>query len=461
MEFLNDFEKNLVFHEDVENFRQDTSYNNFVGRWSLAVYYQIRFREIALPVEVSMDVDEFLNVSESNSETEPGASVTPNKPQFKLLSTKSVIIALEKCWNPSIFLPAILHRFWKLNLQIIGRYNIAITKVLTSVCNEEESNIKNDTEMKHSHTSSSLLIDQNSLSTNQRTDGSSNLTAGTQKGHVRSASDQNVNTADAENSKETNQRKRQDQKEKLVLMYLDINDLSNYIRTIFFEDTVQPMLLDLDEEMKQNLKSSLDEGCEAFLLHLEMVSNSVVKNIASKCLPHLNSVHDIQRLYRRTNRQVPSKACAYVTSVMLPIQQFFTETSGICPKDILHNWCVAILSEIVNEYLSVVSETLAAVQKMEESLKRLKKVRERTAGNAGDKNQDGAGAVKISDDDKIRLQLYVDVKHFILQIEKGIKIESSEIKSILVLENLVIEATKACFDDYIAKIGESTNINAN
>ena len=29
-------------------------------------------------------------------------------------------------------------------------------------------------------------------------------------------------------------------------------------------------------------------------------------------------------------------------------------------------------------------------------------------------------------------------------------------KMILVLENLVIEATKACFDDYIAKIGEST-----
>ena len=51
-----------------------------------------------------------------------------------------------------------------------------------------------------------------------------------------------------------------------------------------------------------------------------------------------------------------------------------------------------------------------------------KKVRERTAGNAVDKVQDAAGAAKISDDDKIRLQLYVDVKHFILQIEKVILI---------------------------------------
>ena len=60
MDFLNEFELNLVFLEDVENFRQTNAYNNFVSRWSLAVYYQIRFREIALPVELAMET--FLNV---------------------------------------------------------------------------------------------------------------------------------------------------------------------------------------------------------------------------------------------------------------------------------------------------------------------------------------------------------------------------------------------------------------
>jgi len=439
MEFLNDFEKNLVFQEDVENFRQINSYNNFVGRWSLAVYYQIRFREIALPVEISMDVDEFLNLYENNSKLENHNSADSDKSSFKLASTNSVIYALEKCWSPSIFLPAILHRFWKLNLQIIARYSAAISKVVSAICKQEEGTTEDDSSI-------------NSTST----DASNNLsTPMTQKGHTRSASDQNVSKSDEPNSCESNLTKRESQKDRLVLMYLDINDLSNHIKTKFFDDTVHPVLLEL-EERKESLKISIAEGCDSVLKHLTIVSSSIVQNIVRKCLPHLNSVHDIQRLYRRTNRQVPCKACPYVTSVMLPIQQFFTDKSNICPKDILRMWCIEILSNVANEYLSVVSETLAAVQKMEESLKRLKKVRERTTGNLGEKNQDAAASTKISDDDKIRLQLYVDVKHFILQIEKGIGIKSSEVKPILVLENLVIEATKGCFDDYLTKIDESS-----
>ena len=457
MEFINEFEKNLGFQEDVENFRQVNSYNNFVGRWSLAVYYQIRFREIALPIEVSMDVDEFLNLSENGSDIENEHGSIQDKSRFRLTSTNTAITALEKSWNPSIFLPAILHRFWKLNLQIIARYSIGVSNIVSVICKEEDAKEDNETSIKQSDTTTSFAVDDYKSINSAKTDMSNNSAVASHKGHTRSASDQintdNILSANDESTKI----KRQKQKEKLVFMFLDINDLSKHIETTFFNDTVLPMLSDLDEEMKQNLQLSLAEGCNSVLQHLKTVSSSIVQNISSKCLPHLNSVHDIQRLYRRTNRQVPSKPCPYITSVMLPIQQFFTETSSICPRDILHNWAIDILSTVANEYLSVVSETLAAVQKMEESLKRLKKVRERTAGNAGDKVQDAAGAAKISDDDKIRLQLYVDVKHFILQIEKGMSIESREIKSILVLENLVIEATKACFDDYIAKIGESSS----
>jgi len=233
---------------------------------------------------------------------------------------------------------------------------------LAAVCKEKDSN-ESDTGMKPSRNNSSLLGDENYSTNNTKADATSNMALSTQKGHVRSASDQNVSQADSNNSTNEMIENPQNQKEKLVLLYLDINDLSNHIRTVFFDDIVQPMLSDLDEGIKQRLKSSLDEGCDSIIMHLEPVSDSIVQNVGSKCIPHLQSVHDIQRLYRRTNRQVPSKACAYVTSVILPIQQFFTETSGICPKDILHGWCIAILSNIANEYLSVVSETLAAVQK--------------------------------------------------------------------------------------------------
>ena len=53
-------------------------------------------------------------------------------------------------------------------------------------------------------------------------------------------------------------------------------------------------------------------------------------------------------------------------------------------------------------YLTVTSDMLTSVKKMEESLKRLKKA----------KSGSGATSQGLSDDDKIRLQLYLDVKQF-------------------------------------------------
>ena len=154
------------------------------------------------------------------------------------------------------------------------------------------------------------------------------------------------------------------------------------------------------------------------------------------CTPHLRSVQDIPRLYRRTNREVPSKPCSYIVSVILPIQEFYTKSNPLCAKDVLHQWSIKVLSAVATEYLTIVTEVLAAVQKMEESLRRLKRVRDKTGGGgggAGDKTQGEGGSVstQISDDDKIRLQLYVDVKHFILQMNKGLKVEKEEIKSVV------------------------------
>jgi len=233
---------------------------------------------------------------------------------------------------------------------------------------------------------------------------------------------------------------------------MDIVEICKHINGQFFDDVILPMVNDLEDTMKQNIKHMFSESCDSILLQRQALTAVIVEDIASKSIPHLKSVNDIQRLYRRTNRQVPSKPCPYIVSVLLPIHEFYTKTSSICANDILQNWSVHILSLVSDEYLGAVSETLAAVQKMEESLRRLKKVREKTTGGTGDKTADGTSEAKISDDDKIRLQIYVDVKYFILQVEKGIKVKSTELKSLVELDALVIEATKNCFDDYIAKI---------
>ena len=455
MEFVDEFERNLVFMEDVERFRDTIPYNSFVGRWSLAVYYQIRFREIALPVELSMDTDEFLTVSSNhdNVTSLDGSKFFDNKPKFRFMATHNIVIALEKCWNPLIYLPAIVHRFVKLSMQILSRYNTAVQNLITDIRNEEEPKLENVKILEVSRNLSSMQLsggDQLLSGINAET---SKITSNSAKqGHTRSASDQKSDPGKAMAINEDTKMKKQKQKESLVSLFMDIVEICKHINGQFFDDIILPMVNDLEDTMKQNIKHMFSESCDSILLQRQALTAVIVEDIASKSIPHLKSVNDIQRLYRRTNRQVPSKPCPYIVSVLLPIQEFYTKTSSICANDILQNWSVHILSLVSDEYLGAVSETLAAVQKMEESLRRLKKVREKTTGGTGDKTADGTSEAKISDDDKIRLQIYVDVKYFILQVEKGLKVKSTEIKSLVELDALVIEATKNCFDDYIAKI---------
>lgn len=64
------------------------------------------------------------------------------------------------------------------------------------------------------------------------------------------------------------------------------------------------------------------------------------------------------------------------------------------------------------------SDVLTSVKKMEESLKRLKKAKT----TASDLKSLGQGQSGLSDDDKIRLQLYLDVKEFGKQVMKLYKI---------------------------------------
>ena len=110
------------------------------------------------------------------------------------------------------------------------------------------------------------------------------------------------------------------------------------------------------------------------------------------------------------------------------------------------------------------SEVLDGVQKMEESLRRLKRGRDKQNANAATAGQEKSGEKLekgVSDDDKIRLQLFVDVKHYIQTVKSlGVDVDSitdddddkDDVLIIEQLDQLVIEATKTCYDDYLDQV---------
>ena len=54
MEFLGKFERSCGSLASVRRFRAHPSYNTFLSKWSLPVYFQIRFQEIAGALEVEL-----------------------------------------------------------------------------------------------------------------------------------------------------------------------------------------------------------------------------------------------------------------------------------------------------------------------------------------------------------------------------------------------------------------------
>lgn len=77
-------------------------------RWSLPVYFQLRFQEIAGQFEATL-MDGF-GLAEADSIDE-----VKSRPAAMLL------VCVRRCWAPDVFVPALAHRFLKLSFQLVSR----------------------------------------------------------------------------------------------------------------------------------------------------------------------------------------------------------------------------------------------------------------------------------------------------------------------------------------------------
>ena len=95
-----------------------------------------------------------------------------------------------------------------------------------------------------------------------------------------------------------------------------------------------------------------------------------------------------------------------------------------------------VLTQLSQAYLRHTADVLTSVQKMEESLKRLKKARGGGAAAAA-----ASSDAAVSDDDKIRLQLALDVKSFKSQLDSSFQFNGEKLEHFVELKKLVVEAT--------------------
>ncbi len=87
------------------------------------------------------------------------------------------------------------------------------------------------------------------------------------------------------------------------------------------------------------------------------------------------------------------------------------------------------------------SEVLTSVQKTEESLRRLKNLRERSSSNLQTLQPSPSEKQLMSDDDKIRLQLQLDIIFFCKNIEK-FQLDYNDITKLNSLIQMIEDSTK-------------------
>ncbi|KAM9558814.1 conserved oligomeric Golgi complex subunit 2-like [Salvelinus alpinus] len=375
IDFVRKFERQCGSQASVRRLRAHTSYQSFHNKWNLPIYFQLRYKEIAACLE---------NAIADGLEAAPAGS------SYHLLVSQVLWNSLVRCWAEKVYLPPLVHRFWKLTLQLISRYSKFLTEMLTK---SPSTDVSKDPVR---------LLPSSASSTSSRT---SQDDGGSESGSPATLSTK-----------------------QLVFIASDVNQL-------------QDQITELSEMIKQRLEiigynnfvivaEALEDSKASLSGCIPTLNRKMTQHLTERCFRFLKSASEVPRLYRRTNKEVPSRASAYMDNALRPLHQLLSDSKDTVKPSIAQDWLRITLNDCTHRYFETISDILSSVKKMEESLKRLKQARKtvttNTTGTTGGP----------TDDSKIRLQLALDVEYLGEQIQK-MGLQPADITMFSTLNDLV------------------------
>uniref|UniRef100_A0A672GSE8 Conserved oligomeric Golgi complex subunit 2 n=1 Tax=Salarias fasciatus TaxID=181472 RepID=A0A672GSE8_SALFA len=378
MEFVRRFERQCSSQASVKRLRVHQSYTSFHNKWNLPVYFQLRYKEIAGRLESAIS---------------DGLEAAPAGSAYHLQVSEVLWSCLVRCWSDKVYLSPLAHRFWKLTLQLYSRYaNVKEHRYTHISCHQLHI-----FEVFHSETS--FLFPQ----------------------HV----------------------PHQFGKQLPLYILLFVSCCLHFPPLTF--DSSSRQIPELFEIVKQRfdaigfknfavVEAALADSKECLSSSIPTLNTRMTQHLTERCCRFLKSASEVPRLYRRTNKDLPVRASAYMDNALRPLHQLVSDSSGLVTPSTSQEWLRVALSECTQKYYETISEVLSSVRKMEESLKRLKQARKGAASTTTSGANGGP-----TDDSKIRLQLALDVEYLGEQIQK-MGLQPHDISMFSVLMDLVNEA---------------------
>lgn len=211
-----------------------------------------------------------------------------------------------------------------------------------------------------------------------------------------------------------------------------------YADTTKFIESLPHVLSLLSSNISENndvLSDSMDDIKETLQKHLTGIEKALIDTLTLESIENIQQVNDLPRLYRKTNREIPSRSSSYVEQMLKPVKVFQEGLGNKLDSNIIQRILEQVFVRITKEYYTSVTEVLTSVQKTEESLRRLKNLKEKST------NQQSSVSGAMSDDDKIRLQLRLDVAGWTTELSK-LNFMPTQIEKLLDLNNMVEESIK-------------------
>ncbi|XP_040320903.1 conserved oligomeric Golgi complex subunit 2 isoform X6 [Herpailurus yagouaroundi] len=313
-----------------------------------------RFREIAGSLEAALTA---------------GLEDAPAGSSFCLLASHRTWSSLQRCWSDEMFLPVLAHRLWRLTLQILARYSVFVSELLLRpISNESAKDIKKP------------------------------LVTGGKDPSVTQGNSEDQASGPAETKPVASISSTQ-----LIYVVADLDKLQEQLPELL--ETIKPKLEMIGFKNFSSISAALEDSQTSLSACAPALSDRIIQDLSESCFGYLKSALEVPRLYRRTNKEVPTTASSYVDSALKPFRQLQSGHKDKLRQAVIRQWLEDALSESTHKYYETVSDVLNSVKKMEESLKRLKQARKTTPTNP---IGPGGG---MSDDDKIRLQLALDVEY--------------------------------------------------
>lgn len=337
----------------------------------------LRFKEIAESLENAIS---------------DGLEAAPAGSSYHLQVTEVLWSCVCRCWADQVYLPTLAHRFWKLTLQLISRYTTFLTEVLTKSPPPETSKDS----VRPLPSSASSTSSRTSQDADSETGGSTVLST-----------------------------------KKLVFIAADVDKLQGQIPDI--SEMIKAKLESIGFKNFAVVSEALQDSSTSLSSCIPTLNSRMTQHLTERSVRFLKNASEVPRLYRRTNKELPTRASAYMDNALQPLHQLVTDSKNVVKDSIIQEWLRVTLSDCTHRYFETISDVLNSVRKMEESLKRLKQARKTTTTSTVGVN---AGP---SDDSKIRLQLALDVEYLGEQTQK-MGLQPSDITMFSSLLEMVQEA---------------------